>query len=155
MQSWINKNDYPEKYNELKKYFVSGIDEIAFYYDEALKIADKHKFDVELIGNEKFSYNECIWPFERTYITWQGEMVPCCMRPDPIYSVGNVLNGNLHDAWHSEAMNIIRDKLKNNKPAKLCDDCPYRSNAKTIKKIKQKLTMSSDHKYEPVTINSF
>jgi radical SAM protein with 4Fe4S-binding SPASM domain len=148
MQSWVEEDKFPTQHKRHKDLLFSEVHQFAKYYKEALKLGDEYNFDVEAIGNESFSYNQCIWPFERAYITWDGELVPCCMRPDPIYSSGNVLKKSFQETWLSNRMAKIRTNLHSNKPAAFCRQCPYKMNAGLLKKIKAEILTDKDFGYK-------
>jgi len=145
MQSWVEEKMYPDKYASFQKLFMRNVHEFVFYYKEALRLGKQYDFDVEVIGNEWFSYNQCIWPFERAYITWEGDLVPCCMRPDPVYSVGNVLQQGIDAVWSSPQMTAIRTALRNDRPFSFCGGCPYKQNALFLREVKRLLLC--DHRF--------
>lgn len=158
VQSWVSPDDFPEKFAQLSHLFVHDVAPFIRYYKEALKLGKQYDFDVEVIGNEEFSHNQCIWPFERTYITWEGEMVPCCMRPDPIYSVGNILKSDVRTVWHNARLHEIRTKLQADQPTPFCTACPYKLNAAFLKQVRTQLLADQEFTYNQANVlngNSF
>ena len=138
VQNWATKEE--EKYhNQLDSLGINDFDSIYSYFITAQRLAKKLGVKMEVVGNEKFDYQQCIWPFRRAYITFRGEVVPCCMRPSPEYSMGNILKDDFNKIWKSERYAALRNQLSNNCSSSLCRDCPYIVIAEQIGKIKEKL----------------
>ena len=66
-------------------------------------------------------------------------MLPCHMRPDPRYSVGNIREKKFADIWNGAALTSMRELLSNNIAPEMCKECPYISAAQEIRIIKEKL----------------
>jgi len=92
--------------------------------------------EVELVGNPDFTFKRCIWPFERVYVTWDGEVIPCCMRPHPAYSFGNLLKEDFSRIWMGAQYRGLRERLKSGLPADMCRDCPYIVNAGFLREVR-------------------
>ena len=94
---------------------------------------------INLIGNENFDYRQCIWPFERTYINKNGDVLTCHMRPAPIYKIGSIKSKSFKEIWNGEELNSIRNKLSLNQAPEMCIDCPYITASEELKNIKLEL----------------
>lgn len=73
--------------------------------------------------NEKYTKeNPCLWPFERSYITSDMKIVPCCMIGDPqIVNFGNA--DNFQKIWESGVyLNFRRAHLEGRVPS-FCKSC--------------------------------
>jgi len=65
----------------------------------------------------------CSYPFRKLAISPYGDVILCCA--DYLHEVkfGNVMNENLEDIWHSEAMNSYRFMLLEQERKFFCKDC--------------------------------
>jgi radical SAM protein with 4Fe4S-binding SPASM domain len=138
VQNWADYDN--EKYhNRLEKLKIKNMEEAMDYFVKAVKLAKQIGVNIEIVGNEKFDYKQCIWPFRRAYITFTGEVVPCCMRPTPKFSMGNIFETDFNEIWNSEKYHILRSQLSNNEESEMCKGCPYFDVAPTISKIKNRI----------------
>lgn len=137
MQNWTSEGE--ELYSELSD--LRKIDKIKLTENlqKAYDAARQYNVIVDLVGNEDFDYTHCIWPFERTYINKNGDVLVCHMRPTPNYKIGNVRKNSFGEIWHSEEIGTIREKLSKNLAPAMCAECPYIQAAKEIQEIKSVL----------------
>ncbi|MFH1455572.1 MAG: radical SAM protein [archaeon] len=67
---------------------------------------------------------KCVWPWRNIYVTWQGEVTPCCMVVDPKeLKLGNILKQPFNKIWNGEKYRYLRYALLNYKPVKSCEGC--------------------------------
>ncbi len=137
MQNWTAEGE--ELYDNL-----SGLRRMNKYrliesLRKAYKTAKELQIKVDLVGNEKFDYTHCIWPFERTYINKNGDVLICHMRPAPEYKIGNICENTFDDIWNSKEIKSVRETLSKNVAPKMCRECPYIQAAKEIRDIRKAL----------------
>lgn len=137
MQNWTAEGE--ELYEDLSQLQEINLDMMVESLKRAYKRAEKLGIYINLVGNDEFDYTHCIWPFERTYINKNGDVLPCHMRPDPRYSVGNIREKKFADIWNGAALTSMREHLSNNIAPEMCKECPYISAAQEIRIIKEKL----------------
>jgi len=71
---------------------------------------------------EYADYKGCFEPWVRPYITWDGFLTPCAVRPDPSeMNFGNVMENLFVDIWNNERFQQFRASPKK---SELCRDCP-------------------------------
>lgn len=69
-------------------------------------------------------YENCPWHQGGVYITWQGDVTPCCQRPDPrSISFGNVFEQPFEQIWNSDAYRRFRAELAAGRPPEACRAC--------------------------------
>ncbi len=142
MQNWTS--DEEELHDSLQDISIKQnvLEELTENLMFAKKRGDELGVEIELVGNEDFDYTKCVWPFERTFINKNGDVLPCCMRPNPRYAVGNIRQLSFEKIWkHSEQLNEMRRKLSNNIPPDMCKDCPYRMAVPILRYVKKSLRM--------------
>lgn len=137
MQNWTAEGE--ELYTELAGLREMNRDLLVRNLQNAYETAGRLDVTIDLIGNEEFDYTHCIWPFERTYINKNGDVLICHMRPAPQYKIGNLCENSFDDIWHGEKINLIREALSNNMAPEMCRECPYIQAAEEIRDIKSAL----------------
>ena len=102
---------------------------------EKKSILEKYRVDalkegVFLCYEEKIEkYNECPWFKSKCFITWDGYVTPCCLRPNPVpFNMGNIFNTNISRIWNNREYLNLRQALSNEKPTSLCRNCSYIGN---------------------------
>ena len=69
-------------------------------------------------------YENCPWHRGGIYVSWQGQVTPCCQRPDPrTISFGNLLGQSLDEIWESDAYRAFRAELAAGRPPETCRTC--------------------------------
>lgn len=137
MQNWTTEKE--ELYDDLLGLQQVNQDKMIEVLKEAYDKGKKLGVAVSLVGNDEFDYTHCIWPFERVYINKNGDILPCHMRPNPMYSVGNIFDDSFDEVWNGEKYSIMRQLLRENKAPEMCIECPYITNSKELKEIRQGL----------------
>lgn len=137
MQNWTTKeNAHHDDFNMIRNMNEKKVVE---NLKKAYCRASELGISIELVGNDEFDYTHCIWPFERTYITKNGDVMPCHMRPLPENSVGNIKDAPFYEIWNGNKLNHMRKKLGVNEAPDMCVDCPYLSAAQEIREIRAML----------------
>ncbi|MGA1840884.1 MAG: SPASM domain-containing protein [bacterium] len=143
MQNWV-EDKKTLLYQEIKKQEINDINElIEQLYNMTIR-ADELGIKVEIVGNEHFDYDKCVWPFRRVYITWKGDVIPCCMRPDPKFKMGNLLEEPFTKIWNSERYDCLRTSLSEKNPLPVCINCPYKALAPTMQYLKKQIKAKED-----------
>jgi radical SAM protein with 4Fe4S-binding SPASM domain len=122
-QTIQEKKDYIDKYNsKTKTQVVSNFNkELKEKIKQAKKIAKKYKITV--IFDEEKSPG-CIWPWRSIYITWNGNITPCCKILDykkPYF--GNILKEDFWKIWNGKEYQLTRKLLKQRKAPLTCKGC--------------------------------
>ena len=71
---------------------------------------------VELLDSAKAS---CDSPFTTLYVTWRGDVTPCCRIHDA-RRLGNVVDRGVAAVWHGDAMNDWRSRMLSAEPPLEC-----------------------------------
>lgn len=97
-------------------------------FENLVKIGEKNNVNVYFwVATEKYNTdkkeNLCPWPFERTLISSDLRVVPCCTIGDPdVYQINNE-NLNLEETWFGDEYTKFREShLKGNIP-QVCKAC--------------------------------
>lgn len=114
----------------------SGFDEANQYAAKARQVVsmerikalyDKEGYAFQL-GLQDFSLRKsaCYWMFDSAYITFDGHVTPCCVRPNrQIFSLGNVATTSFADVWNGKAAQEFRKTHLEKTPNPICDRCPW------------------------------
>ncbi len=69
-------------------------------------------------------HNRCVRLWERSVITWDGTVVPCCFDKDAEYPLGQLSDGSFEEIWQSESYHDFRRRiLHNRKDVDMCRNC--------------------------------
>jgi len=77
----------------------------------------------------------CSLPFHTLVINSDTTVSTCCVDGKRISLHGSVLNGKLHDSWHSVSMKGIRKGLAEGSPISICTKCDYWKTRESIPRI--------------------
>ena len=55
---------------------------------------------------------DCTEPFRRLIIWAKGHVGPCCGFPGIVYEMGNYKMQSLHEIWHGEPMQRMREMMR-------------------------------------------
>jgi len=104
---------------------------VASYFEEARSLAAKLGIALRLPNVAPRSHppgtrgrKRCDWPWRGTYISYDGQAMPCCMvaTPDRI-NFGNVVEHDVDKIWNNEDYNAFRSRLDSNEPPEVCRSC--------------------------------
>lgn len=116
------KDDFVSYYKSdfrKSKEFVAH-DEVKAVFNRAKPVAES--LGVKILFEEEVV--RCQWPWRGVYITWNGDITPCCMIVDPkSMPLGNVFRTPLKLLWNSPAYRALRRSLLRRKPLPACAGC--------------------------------
>lgn len=68
----------------------------------------------------------CRYLWQHPFVTWQGELTPCCARPFAgQFTFGNVFRTPFSKLWNGEAIREMRKAQVGGCVPTLCNGCPY------------------------------
>lgn len=68
---------------------------------------------------------KCLWSFNAVFITVDGFLTPCCIRPNPeIFNFGNIYKDSFSRIWNNNKYQSFRHSLIFNSDNFICDKCP-------------------------------
>jgi len=65
----------------------------------------------------------CYTPWHNCYITWEGDVVPCCYYYDKQISFGNVFKTPFKKIWNNKAYRIFRKRKAVSRDMPICQTC--------------------------------
>lgn len=79
--------------------------------------------DGELITKSKMK-NQCVRLWERSVITWDGVVVPCCFDKNAEHPLGSVDKKSFHEIWQNGEYSSFRKRiLDNRRSVSMCSNC--------------------------------
>lgn len=80
------------------------------------------------LASEKYSTRSkdtlCPWPFERSYVSSDARVSPCCMIGNPdVSEIGATNGGSFSDIWFSDEYQEFRDAHAEGRIPKICREC--------------------------------
>ncbi|MEM5882887.1 MAG: radical SAM protein [Candidatus Aenigmatarchaeota archaeon] len=98
--------------------YLAHISQIEQAYQKAKELGIKFKYIDHYT-------DKCLYPWVCPYITWNGFVTPCCVKPDPEeFNFGNVLENSFSSIWNSKKYKEFRKSLNSDTPPKICKGCP-------------------------------
>ena len=98
--------------------------EIKKIIDEQKAKYSSKKFEISHLGPEKIK-PRCTWPFTSAFITAEGYVTPCCIRPDPtVINFGNINEKSFEEIWNSPQYVDFRKSMAAGESNPICDNCP-------------------------------
>ena len=70
-----------------------------------------HNFCGYLTTDSRRKYKLCPYPWTSFYVTWEGDVVPCCRDTQARTVLGNVFTESITDIWYGERYQNLRKKL--------------------------------------------
>ena len=85
----------------------------------------KEGMEINIFDENLLSFSrQCVWPWESSYISKTGNVVPCCIIGDEkVVSFGNIKDNSFKEIWNSEKYKKFRKDIKNNKIPDYCKNC--------------------------------
>lgn len=113
----------------------AGYEESCRFVEESLPFADMERIrEMHREGGYKFQLGlqdssprkgDCYWTFSSVFITCDGFVTPCCVRPNPaMISFGNLQEQTFEAIWNGTKMRAFRKTHVRNLPNPVCDRCP-------------------------------
>ncbi len=66
----------------------------------------------------------CILPWFSTFITVEGNLLPCCAFAQPHPNMGNLLQADIHEIWNGQKYQNLRKAMREGKrPYSMCENC--------------------------------
>lgn len=93
--------------------------------NNAKELAKELKLNFRLFEMDKYSKNnKCSWPWLQAFITADGCITPCCLRPDPkLVNFGNIFEQPFKEIWNNDKYKNLRRLIKYHILPKYCKDC--------------------------------
>jgi MoaA/NifB/PqqE/SkfB family radical SAM enzyme len=84
-----------------------------------LRLPQVRPYPSDILGHER-----CQWPWQKSYISYQGLAMPCCVvgAPDRI-NFGNVLELGIEQVWWGADYENFRRQLASAQPPDVCRSC--------------------------------
>jgi len=102
---------------------VLSLDEIEKLREDLDSLSWDWSMPVRLTGPTQ-GYENCPWYSGGVYISWNGDVTPCCQRPDPrTVCFGNIFERSFEQIWNSEAYRRFREALAAGRPPETCRTC--------------------------------
>lgn len=116
------KDDFVRYYSEdfrKSKEFVTH-EQVREVFNHANPLAES--LGISILFEEKTV--KCLWPWRSLYVTWNGDVTPCCMIVDSkSLPLGNILETPAWKIWNSSAYRVLRKSLLERKPLPACKGC--------------------------------
>ena len=92
------------------------------------RVIDEHNYGGKIrpvSGEGGNRYSPCTFPWYATYVLWDGSIVPCCVDWWGEYQLGRVPDTSIREAWNSQMMQSLRDKLAHRqyREVEICRHC--------------------------------
>lgn len=116
----VNSNSIAEM-AAFREAWEEKVDLVDFQYLSVLKDMTEHLVPEGFHPIRDFACNA---PWQQVVIRANGDVLPCCSLYGPGLVVGNLEKETLHEIWHSEGMNRLREELLGKHPPNPhCRDC--------------------------------
>jgi radical SAM protein with 4Fe4S-binding SPASM domain len=122
-QTIQEKEDYVKNYslNAKENSVVSYKKKLSDLVNKSKILAKERK--IEFIYDEEKS-SGCIWPWRSIYVTWNGNVTPCCKILDyRNVNAGNILKDNFWKIWNGKQYQMYRKMLKERVAPLTCKGC--------------------------------
>jgi len=122
VENWKVPNE--TGYSESAKYVAEAKKTVAMEQIRSLYAKEAYRFQ---LGLQDFSLRKsnCYWMFESAYITFDGYLTPCCVRPNRhMINFGNVASAPFENVWNGAAARDFRNTHLLKTPNLICDRCP-------------------------------
>lgn len=141
-----------EKVEELRKHYNLELLRlnIAQIWDQNTSITDdiatsgysKEQLDYlkthwknNIMGKEKWDYENCFWVNEGLYTTVEGNVKMCCMNTGAT-PVGNIFEDTIENIQSGEIFQSIKKGCNTNNPTEHCKNCSYKELVPILKELK-------------------
>ncbi len=131
-----------------------ALEEMSIYQDPDQEILEAIKEAEEVAGNlgvsisssgattpvkslqkqrpgKEFPWGKCKRPWTVSYITANGNVLPCCLSPSTVEDYNSIILGNVFedrfmDIWNGEEYRVLRKQLRSPDPVQACKGCGVR-----------------------------
>ncbi|QCH26959.1 radical SAM/SPASM domain-containing protein [Clostridium tyrobutyricum] len=104
--SMVLMENNKDEYDEFIKLFKDIVDVVAYVEYREPIASVKDKIDYE----KKFACSQ-LW--QRMFISWNGDVVPCCVDSEKEIFINNVNKVSIKNIWNSSKYNNLRENHKN------------------------------------------
>jgi radical SAM protein with 4Fe4S-binding SPASM domain len=133
----FGESTLPEKYINMRKFVANetllSVEEgrINRLFDEARNVAKARGVQLRLPHVRPKIHppgtppqTRCDWPWRGTYITYGGQVMPCCMvsTPDRM-NFGSIHGVPFNEIWNSPAYRDFRERFDSANPPEICKTC--------------------------------
>lgn len=109
---------YKSDFRKSKEFVTSG--DVEVVVKKAMPLAES--LGVKILFEE--SKVRCKWPWRGIYVTWNGDITPCCMIVDPdSVQLGNILKEPIGRIWNSQRYRQLRNSVRRRAPMPCCAGC--------------------------------
>ncbi len=124
------KNEW-EKINNKKNIDYRNL-EVKEKFDAVISKYSSSNFKIKVFEENLLTYKKkCSWPWNSSYVSAKGNIVPCCIIGDPnVIDMGNITKKSFKDIWYSEKYKSFRHKISNNELEEFCKNCYFEHNNK-------------------------
>ena len=114
-----------DEWNQINKQKRIEIKKIKKKIDEIKLKGAREGMDINIFDENLLSFsNQCVWPWESTYISKTGDVVPCCIIGDEkVVSFGNIKEKSFKQIWNSQGYQNFRENIRNNQIPDYCKNC--------------------------------
>lgn len=132
-QTWVTEEV------ENKKLDLNNIEEdVVREIVMAIRLGEEINLPVDLVGNPDFSSARCEWLEKRVMVSYDGALLPCCMRPERKWLEKNLFDADFSAFWGGDKIADMKN-MRSKKELDMCDSCPYEVNKKILNRIKEEL----------------
>jgi MoaA/NifB/PqqE/SkfB family radical SAM enzyme len=114
--------NFDVRLNQLRRIFAShpGLNEF--------KVIPLHNYGGKVAGvtrERATNYTPCTFLWYAIYVLWDGTIVPCCVDWWGEWSMGNIADMGLEQAWHGNKMRELRERIGSGRYPEiaLCGQC--------------------------------
>ena len=126
----------PPEYEPMRTFIqretlTGSLDQVERYFYEARAVAKEVGIELRLPRLQPALYehgtggrSRCQWPWNGSYITYQGYAIPCCMIATPDRGhMGNTIDCGVEAVWNDLPYQAFRNRLESHEPPDICGSC--------------------------------
>jgi radical SAM protein with 4Fe4S-binding SPASM domain len=126
----------PPEYEPMRRFIeretlMGDLPRVERYFHEARAVANEFGIELRLPRlqplmdeKEKVGRSRCEWPWNGSYITYQGYAIPCCMIATPDRGhMGNMIDVGVNTVWNGLSYQEFRNRLASHEPPEVCRSC--------------------------------
>jgi len=126
LQNWVNTGSaYTDKRRDIFQRSAKAAAGSGNYAKEIMQLAKSSNIyvDFSISDNQR---RGCFWRKRGVYISWNGYVTPCCIRPNyEEFNFGNIFEEDIRHIWNSPKYINFRGALDAGKIPSLCKGCDY------------------------------
>lgn len=92
---------------------------------KAKEVASINNIDIDITSHNFYSKEKkCSWPWKSSYISSNGDVVPCCILADShTVKMGNVFEEDFEKIWNSKKYQDFRERIRTHNLPNYCKNC--------------------------------